>query len=285
MKQGTPLVTFHPRGRLGNLMFQTAACIGYAKKHNVPWGLPRNANREVPRFFEFFPGLPLCESNFRNYQEHPDSQPCPTHGVPRDQCWYNYHDIPFHPQGVTLAGFWQSWKYFANAEEEVRAAYRLKEYPEMKDYASIHVRRGDYVQYANSFPPVTVDYIDGALSHMLQNVEQREVMIFSDDIQWCKENIEQFRPGNDVEQSRFEFHYADSDPENPIENLAMMASCSHNIIANSSYSWWAAWLNKNPDKIVVSPSHKRGQWYGLQSGVLTDCVDLIPESWHQIEFR
>lgn len=274
MRQGDPLVTFGPRGRTGNLIFQTAACIGYAKRHNVPWGVPRNT-REVPRFHEFFPGLPIAENNFRGYQEHPDDAFCQLHGTNRGKCHFNYHPIPFHPQGVTLQGFWQSWKYFEGAEEEVRKAFTLKHYEGYEDYTSIHIRLGDYVQYSNSFPPVTAEYIRLAMQRV---PTETKYIVFSDSMDDCRSMLWDSFP--DVP-----FQFAESNPENPIENLAMMASCQHNIIANSSYSYWAAWLNKNPDKIVVSPSHKRGNWFGLQSGVQADCIDLIPPTWHQIEFR
>jgi len=271
MRDQDPKVTFHPRGRLGNLMFQTAAAIGYAKKYNVAWGVPRRTP-EVPRFHEFFPGLPICDNHFRSYQEHPNDDFCQVHNCNKGKCWFNYHDIPFHPQGVQLAGFWQSWRYFNHCQEEVQKAFRLKEYPELKDYVSIHVRRGDYVKYDYSFPPVTREYVSKALEHV-PTANARGFLMFSDDIAWCKETW-----GDDIE-------YAGSNPDNPLENLAMMASCSHNIIANSTYSYWAAWLNKNPNKIVVSPSHKRGSWFGMQSGVQSDCIDLLPPNWTQIEFR
>jgi hypothetical protein len=64
-----------------------------------------------------------------------------------------------------------------------------------------------------------------------------------------------------------------------------MASCSHNIIANSSFSWWGAWLNRNENKIVITPSHKAGLWFGPDNGNKHDCIDLIPDGWVEIEFR
>lgn len=242
-------------------MFMTAACIGYAKKHGIKWCVPSDT-KEVPRFHEFFPGLnKLDYYGGERYNCH-------------DPSMFNYKEIPYNNSGVQIVGFCQSEKYFMNAEVEVRDAFKLKEYPQFKDYVSIHVRRGDYVQYSNSFPPVSVNYIDQAIWKVEETLGngKPQLMFFSDDIEWCKEYFGRY--------DRISF--AESDPDNPIENLAMMASCSHNIIANSSYSWWAAWLNKNPDKIVVSPHHT--SWFGPGNSA-ADTRDLIPEKWNQIKFR
>lgn len=272
------MVTFGPRGRLGNLMFQLSACIGYGKKYNVQWGAPRNT-REVPRFHEFFPGLPICEASYRGYNEHPDAF-CQVHGVHKNQCHFDYHDIPFVPGGVTLHGFFQSWKYFENAKEEVRKAFTLKDYPEMRDYVSIHIRRGDYVDHAGSFPPVDAAYLGLACPKMVEFLGLGyKAIVFSDDIQYCKDHLF----WNSETPSPFNVEFSEGRSE--YEDLCRMASCSHHIIANSTFSWFAAYLGKNPDRIVVSPSHKRGQWFGMDAGVKQDCIDLIPPSWHEIEFR
>ena len=263
-----PLIRARPIGRLGNLLFQTAACIGYAKKYNVGWGVKKGYVEKSFKSFQldrFFPKLPSCDTHFRTYTEFQEQ-------------WagfeFNYHEIPFHPNGVEIVGFWQSEKYFENAKDEVRKAFELPVIEGYRDYVSVHVRRGDYVQHSGSFPPVALDYINQSLTYIHDSIGVDNAIVFSDDIQWCKENIEH-------EEFNIEF----SEGRNEYEDLCLMASCGHNIIANSSFSWWGAWLNKNPDKIVVSPSHKRGNWFGLESGVKHDCIDLIPKEWIQIEFR
>lgn len=258
-----PLIKPRFIGRMSNNLFQIAACIGYAKKHNVGWGIKKgyiergfNAN-QVDRFL---PHLPSCQSYFKGYQEFQEE-------------WagfeFNYHEIPFHPNGVELVGFWQSEKYFENAKDEVRKWINLPFVEGYRDYVSIHVRRGDYVQHAGSFPPVTFEYVRKAMDYFPSN---QKYIVFSDDINWCKENIW-------VADMEF------SEGRNEWEDLSLMASCGHNIIANSSFSWWAGWLNTNPNKIVVSPSHKRGNWFGMEAGIKHDCIDLIPKEWIQIEFR
>lgn len=255
-------------GRLGNNMFQIAACLGYAKKHGVKWGIKKGyieKGFKANQVDKFFPNLPSCDSSFKVYTEFQDK-------------WagleFNYHDIPFHPNGVEIVGFWQSEKYFENAKEEVRKAFDLPVIEGYRDYVSIHVRRGDYVQHSGSFPPVTKDYILSAMNEILWNkVGRIKYLVFSDDIDFCKEMLHEYG-GIEYSEGRNEY-----------EDLCLMASCGHNIIANSSFSWWGAWLNKNPDKIVISPSHKRGNWFGMEAGIKHDCIDLIPKEWIQIEFR
>lgn len=255
-------------GRLGNNMFQIAACIGYAKKHGIKWGIKKGyieKGFKANQVDKFFPNLPACDSSFKVYTEFQDK-------------WagseFNYHEIPFHPNGVEIVGFWQSEKYFENAKEEVRKAFDLPVIEGYREYVAIHVRRGDYTQHSGSFPPVDKSYIDSAMAIMYASGFNK-FKFFSDDIEWCKSNY----------GATFQHEYTFSEGRNEYEDLCLMASCGHNIIANSSFSWWGAWLNKNPDKIVISPSHKRGNWFGMEAGIKHDCIDLIPKEWIQIEFR
>jgi len=257
-------------GRLGNNLFQIAAAIGYAKTHNVGWGIKKgykDRTFQVKQVDTYLPNLPACDSFFKPYTEFQDQ-------------WagfeFNYHEIPFHPNGCELVGFWQSEKYFKHAAHEVRKAINISYNSEYKDYCSIHVRRGDYVSLATNFPPVTDKYIDMALDELYDRVGRVKLIWFSDDIEWCKQAAKRIAP---------DYDHTFSEGHNEWEDLCIMASCGHNIIANSSFSWWGAWLNKNEDKIVICPSSKAGQWFGPDNGVKHDCIDLIPEGWIQIEFR
>lgn len=255
-------------GRLGNSMFQISACIGYAKKYGYQWGVP-NDQREST-ILTHFPNLPRCNDVNNRYHEHP-SRFCDIHKTHYDQCHFNYHPIPDLGQNLTLTGFYQSYKYFEGADEEIKKVFKLEHVPGYEDYVSIHVRRGDYVMHSGSFPPITIDFIEEAM----QNIPVKKYLIFSDDIEWCKINLAPYNFGN------IEF----SEGRNELQDLSLMASCGHHIIANSTFSWWGAYLGHNPDRIVISPSCVRGNWFGMDCGVKQDVVDLLPENWIQIKFR
>ncbi len=248
-------------GRLGNNLFQIAACIGYAQKHNVGWGIRkgyRDHGFQQDQVDRFLPWLPAFGGTFRAYNEP-----------------YFYHqEIPYHEQGVRLVGFWQSWKYFKDAEEEVRKWIKVPITPGYEDYVSIHVRRGDYVQHSGSFPPITEEYVaDAAIKILLKlsEIEKRDYkfIVFSDDIRWCKDT--------------FPNHWEFSEGRNEFDDLALMASCGHHIISNSTLAWWGAWLGQNPNKIVVAPHHLN--WFGPANPHKENTFDLFPQEWHEIKFR
>jgi hypothetical protein len=256
-------------GRLGNSMFQIAACIGYAKKHGYAWAAPADARESA--IHQVFPDLPKTT--------HVPSRAFPKRDA-YDPQHFDYMDIPDLGPDLFLPGFWQSWKYFAHCEEEVKAAFKLDINP--IDAVSIHVRRGDYVQYAGSFPPITREYIRDAfqeLSAAHGNYLIKPIVVFSDDIQWCKDNLNLY---GDV-------FYSEGRTER--EDLSLMASCKYHIIANSSFSWWGAYLGHNPDKIVVCPHEE--SWFGPDNGVLKwykengrpIIPDMLPPSWVRVKFR
>lgn len=265
-------------GRLGNSMFQTAVCIGYARKYGYQWGVP-NDQREST-ILTHFPNLPRCNERHRRYNENHGDQTLNGVFMPNnDHDWFNYHEIPDHGPDTLLFGFWQSWKYFEYCKDEVKQVFKLEHISGYEDYVSIHVRRGDYVQHSGSFPPITKEFIWGAIGKFAP-MHHRSFMIFSDDVRWCKDNIKE-SDYNDPSRLKFEF----SEGRNELEDLSLMASCGHHIIANSSFSWWGAYLGHNPDRIVISPSCENGSWFGPTAGVKHAVVDLLPPEWIQIKVR
>lgn len=183
---------------------------------------------------------------------------------------------------ILLDGYWQSFLYFKNYEDEVREAFAFKRFPEGSENqklltriarsssVSIHVRRGDYnTKRGRSFHGLLgIDYYKRAVDDLkakmgLKNIE---LFLFSDEIEWCKKNLTFDIPTT----------YVDSNSLNKgVDDMQLMAACDHNIIANSSFSWWAAWLNNNPSKIVYAPA----AWF---VGKSMNTKDLIPIEWQKI---
>lgn len=263
-------VNIYPQflGRLGNNLFQLAACIGYARKNNVKWGIQKGyvePGFNIHQVDKFMPWLKSHDGiHFRRYSEET----------------YDYREIPFHPQGIRIVGFFQSVKYFEHCQDEVKQTINLPFEPGWENWCAIHARRGDYVDLDTNFPPVTLDYLKQAIPIMKEKGFTK-FFVCSDGIEWCEEVLPPAFP--DI---TFEF----SKGRNEWQDLSIMASCGANIIANSSFSWWAAFLNKLQGP-VVSPHHT--SWYGPDNGVVHEakkigvepCRDLIPEGWIKIKFR
>lgn len=263
-------------GRLSNNQFQIACAIGYARKYGYEWGVDPSHGHGEPysAIHKVFPNLPKqAFGGGVRYHEHPHGI-CKQHGRHYDLCHFNYHDIPDLGPNVSLTGFFQSWKYFEHCKEEVKEVFKLVRNNNFKDHVSLHVRRGDYVQHSGSFPPITTDYIDRAIIALKKNgVDVRNIICFSDDIKWCEENIPSI--GNITVKYCYE--------EDEYQALSTMASCGNHIIANSSFSWWSAYLGQYEDRQVVCPSAET--WFGPTAGVKEPVVDLILPEWIQIPTR
>lgn len=263
-------------GRLGNNLFQIAAAIGYARKYGYNWAADESNGHGEPysAIHKCFPNLPKHRYGLGiRYHEHPNLF-CDQHKQHFDQCHFNYHDIRDYGPNLSLTGFFQSWKYFEHCRDEVKEVFKLPHVEGYEDYVSCHIRRGDYVQHSGSYPPVDESYVDRSIVALKkQGVDVRNIVFFSDDIQWCKDKFPSL--------GKITLHF--SEGRNELQDLSLMASCGHHIIANSSFSWWSAYLGHNPNRIVISPSAET--WFGPSSGVKQPVVDLIPENWIQIKTR
>lgn len=184
-------------------------------------------------------------------------------------------------------GFWQSEKYFKDIAEIIRKDFTLKnplgkKAEEWKQKIltssagnsrsiSIHIRRTDYVTNiaANKmFGVCDIDYYKKAFEYITNNVGKVKIFVFSDDISWVKENL-QLDDSNLLAPMEF---VTDSSAVSDAEELYLMSLCSHHIIANSSFSWWGAWLDAKSDKIVVAPKY----WIADQT---KDTSAVVPPEW------
>ena len=176
-----------------------------------------------------------------------------------------------------LAGYWQSEKYFKNAAPVIRnelqvkaplspATQALVRHISSVNAVSVHIRRGDYIsdEKTNQYHGTCgLDYYARALSLLMQKTRDTELFIFSDEIGWAEKNLVSSLPIHFVQHNNGGQAY---------EDLFLMSHCKHNIIANSSFSWWGAWLNTNPGKVVIAPS----KWFNESNA---DTKDLLPEEW------
>lgn len=178
------------------------------------------------------------------------------------------------PDGTYLHGYWQSEKYFTAISDIIRGDLTVKpplagKNKEIADAAaacnsvSLHIRRADYVT-ESIFQPCSLDYYKAAVEHIAGAAPNPHFFAFTDDKAWVRENFKLDYPLTFVEHNG---------PDKNYEDLRLMSSCKHNIIANSTFSWWAAWLNKNPGKIIFAPK----KWFTDKAH--SDPKDIVPASW------
>lgn len=256
-------------GRLGNQLFQVAACFGIAASENQRGMFPK-VGVLLPKW-EYIDSFKHKELICTNYLFN-----CPIN-VFREQ-EFTYKEVTLDsfdkPAGKTyinaIFGYFQSEKYFKHIEvlirqlfepsEEIRQKLLLK-YEQIlsKKTCSVHVRRRDYVNNPY-YAQLGVDYYDNAAVEIEKRNDIDYFLIFSDDIDWCKENLKHhkciFIEGN-----------------KDIEDLFLMSMCDHNIGANSSFSWWGAWLNNKEGAIKIFPK----KWFGEVANLETK--DLYLPTW------
>jgi hypothetical protein len=181
------------------------------------------------------------------------------------------------PSTAYLRGYWQSPKYFGDIDSILRADFTMKAPPcshatDFQEEAakvgavSLHIRRGDYVlnPETNAFHGIcTTEYYEQAAALVAERIEAPRFLVFTDDPAWAKKNLKLDWPTVFVE------HRPSCLPHN---DIWLMSLCSHHIIANSSFSWWGAWLGTNPQKMVIAPA----QWFRNED---IDTTDLFPEGW------
>jgi len=240
--------------RLGNQMFQIAAATALSEKNGHSVNVP---NWKYGRIFE---------GEFKEWK-----------GQGKHIQWqepgFHYTEIPSNTNAIN--GYFQSEKYFKDCDSKIREIFTIKQ--EIKDalyekhrelldrenVVAVHLRRGDYLTLPDHHPVLDLNYFMKAMKKFPKDAI---FLVFSDDTEWCKNNF----PG--IGEKFFII-----EGQTDVEDFAMQTMCDHNVIANSSYSWWAAWLNDNPDKVVVAPS----KWFG-SAYANWDTSDLYCEGWIKI---
>ena len=211
----------------------------------------------------------------------------PTHFIDRG---FSYDSEVFRLQGDRyLEGYWQSEKYFAPIADRMRAEFTFVADPGKRNSdlvaslqerrqegmvpVSIHVRRGDSLRCSTSMV-CTNEYYRNALALVHQKIQKPLFVVFSDDIPWCRQSLD---------LGRSESLYVDwNKGTDSWKDMWLMSQCEAHIIANSSFSWWGAWLDPNPEKLVIAPE----RWFALKSQRTSyyrlDFSDVLPENWVRV---
>lgn len=250
-------------GCLGNIMFQTASSIGITIKNNMYCCFPTK-----PELSYFNGAIPQSDS-LKQIQTIDYNEPN-----------FHYNEVVLDStKNWNLKGYFQSECYWKHCENTIKEIFTfndsITDYVKAKYYkllsntnklVSLHVRRGDYLKLQDFHPVLPLEYYINA-SKKIQEIIKNPItfVIFSDDLNWCKENLTESVLGGQV-------FYAENN--SPIQDMYLMSLCDHNVIANSSFSWWASYLNKNFNKIGIAPKN----WFG-KNYVMNDTKDLYLKSW------
>jgi len=251
------------KGRLCNQMFQIATAkalsldngVDFACSNHVAGICPtvdetRIYRQTIFKNIDFFNFLPLG---------------CIQHQDPAN---FSYKKIVYK-NNIFLNGYYQSSKYFEHREKEIRELYKCPKSVEdfidsnfsdlldMKNTCSVHIRRGDYIKYKDFHNNLSKRYYE----ECFRKRKTDHFVFFSDDIEWCKSTFVEL-----------DATFINSGTD--IIDLYLMSRMKNNIIANSSFSWWGAWLNQSNSKVVLAPKN----WFGPKNSNFTT-KDLIPEEW------
>ena len=265
-------------GGLGNQMFQYAALRGIAAHHNYDWVVPKQIDYGTSNYglFECFKMESVLEKNLgiTDYKS-----------VSAGSVEFNSNFFNSCEDNVNLHDYFQTEKYFKNVENIIRKDYSFKE--EIVDYCLnmmngllnpifIHVRRGDYLKLKHFYKLCDVEYYKKSLELFSNDCN---VLIISDDIDWCKEQSI-FKGDRFIFSDLKMFYnhktYASGEMVHcliPYYDLCLMSLCDGAIIANSSLSWWGAWLQQGKNKIIAPKD-----WFA-SGGSHIDTTDFYCDGW------
>lgn len=292
------MVTVLLSGGLGNQMFQYAAGKSLANRLNThliinTYALDKRTQTTTRNFeLDIFGIHPSLQSSLRS-KFAIKARPFITKHKSLFQKLGFFSDgsaIVFVPEfnllkgNVILNGYFQNEKYFESSSENIREEFtfqtpldgineNLSELISATESVAVHIRRGDYItdtNAANNFVTCDRFYYEQAIRYIKERVVTPTFFVFSEDMQWVKEQI-------DFGESAVQ--YIDwNKGTNSYRDLQLMSLCKNIIIANSSFSWWAAWLNKNPEKIVLTPS----RWFKDENRNNKELDQFYPKGWTKI---
>ena len=261
-------------GGLGNQLFQYAAGRYLAWKHNTKLKLDlTQCNLESDSHHAFYNlGAFNIQENFATELEIKNLP-----AIKNKNPWIFEPDILSSKDNIRLNGHWQSEKYFLEIEDILRRELTLKnplgkiseswkkEILETECSVSVHIRHGDFMTYyaRNVIGLLPINHYATCIKALKEKYQNITIFVFSDDLQWCKENLKFDVPTKFVEGCEHDY-----------EEMYLMSLCKHNILSRGTFSWWGAWLNQNPDKEVFAP-------FPWQLCINYES-DIIPDDWIKI---
>lgn len=264
-------------GGLGNQMFQYAFYraleeAGQNVTFNIDFFISGRREFELQ---DVFPNVKIKYDNIHAYDSYKNS--LSFHGLYQEAEVGVYDARVLDIADCSLNGYWQSERYFEKIKTIIRkefvfapketALIRLAEQIRKKENSvSLHVRHGDYFEFPEIYGGIcTIDYYDKAIRYINEKVAFPQFFVFSDDLDWVRNNL--------VIENAIYINSMMFETYNDWYDMYLMSECKHNIIANSTFSWWGAWLNSNKNKIVIAPK----KWVNVDS-----MEDICPEDWIRI---
>ena len=271
-------------GGLGNQLFQIFCGLAYSIDNKIPFKINNNKPDKIspldnislrPTYWDNFL-INLSKFTYNNNINLP---------VYREQAYFKYAKIPVINQDFKLFGYYQSYKYFENNYEKIIKLIELEERKQLilekysnyfsnKSPISLHFRIGDYVKNLAMHPVIPIEYYIKSINYLktkLDNLERNNYILVFGELK-DKEKIEEHIKRINVEFPNLEILICDYNIID-YEQMLLMSLCEHNIIANSSFSWWGAYFN-NSEKIICYPS--------LWNGSTNETQDLFPINWNKI---
>lgn len=241
------------QGGLGNCLFIISAIISHSLKYKIDYCIPKGIVNP------HFDGQKVFFSRYLNYCDY---------GVITAMMYvepsFEYAEIPTPQSNFTLLqGYFQSWKYIEPYREQILEILDIP-YEFKEGYIAIHYRLGDFRNIPNCHPPVTLEYIHAGIKYFTDR-GYKKFVVCSDEIDYAYDNIKI------PEGCHFEF----SEGRTDIEDLTLLSCCEHLIGSNSSFSWWAYYLNQNEDKLGIFPT--KDKWFGADLKHNVD--DLYDPTW------
>lgn len=250
---------------LGNILFKIAASYAYSLRYGYDFYIYKNLCQDSHhgKVSDYFNSI-LSNINIKESSEG-------SINIFKENSMV-YREVPNFNQDIYFYGDFQSESYFCDFKNEVQNLFNLnKTNFNGKGICSLHVRRGDYLNLTHFYEQINNEYYREAIKLFDEDIK---FLVFSNDIEWCKNNFTEKNGYKNIE-------FSDSNNPNYID-LELMSKCEHNITTNSTFSWWAAYLNKNKNKKIVTPK----QWISQHLADLS-CEgnrdrymnEVIPKEW------